>query len=126
MSLELVAIGNELIALSEMFISASPIPVAASLSTIARAWQVNDSNVLLIVGNSASISAEVTFKLIPLMVYGTAYVLYEEGVTPRQLVQGVLQDNLAGYSIRIYSIHTSQTEQESALLQVTCAVLIFS
>lgn len=103
MSQEVVAIGNELVALSAMFLPAAPLSVLPSQLVIARAWQVNATNVLLLAANSSPNASSILLKLATSF-SGTANVLYESDVSPRTVSHGVLEDSVAGYSVRIYSI----------------------
>ena len=119
MSLELISIGNELLALSEMFLSAAPLAVSTSQTAIARAWRVNATNVLLLVANSAPSTATIILK-IQSSLSGTARVLYESGVSPRTLSGGVLDDSLSGFSVRIYSIDLS-TSDGTFLFSKSCS-----
>lgn len=117
MSQELVAIGNELVALSSMFLPATPLSVLPSQLVIARAWQVNSTNVLLLAANSAPNASPIVLKLATSF-SGTANVLFESDVSPRTVSHGILEDTLAGYSVRIYSIDLTSSDHGAPHLPV--------
>lgn len=104
MNAELTTIAQQLGVLSSMFLPATSLSVRPAAGVLARAWQVSDVNVLLIVANSMTTGGDnVVVKLGGAAFSGTANVLFEQ-VPPVKVTDSVLVDTLTPYYVRVYNI----------------------